>query len=125
MLAVVKTPHTEVRIEGLISRSILDALKAEYGDGLIIEDDDEVADIAQETALYRRIIADTTPGEMLAALRWQRQMTQVGLAKMAGISPQNLSAMERGKRAIGWKMARKLAAALNVPPEKILVPAQR
>jgi len=42
------------------------------------------------------------------------------LAKLVGASAQNISDMERGRRAIGKDMAQRLGAALNAPWKRFL-----
>ncbi len=55
-------------------------------------------------------------GETVLLWRRQRRLTQEGLARRAGISRPNLSAIERGKREVGLKTLRALAMALGVQP---------
>ena len=49
MLAVVKTPHIKIHIEGKIPASLMTVLKKEYGKGVKLEDDidddEELVDI--------------------------------------------------------------------------------
>jgi len=52
-------------------------------------------------------------GDKIIGLRYREDMTQKQLAEKVGISVQNLSHMEHGRRPIGKETAKKLAAALN------------
>ena len=52
-------------------------------------------------------------GDAIRGLRYRENMTQKQLAEQAGISVQNLSNMEHGRRPIGKDMAKKLAKILN------------
>ena len=52
-------------------------------------------------------------GDSIRGLRYREDMTQKQLAEKAGISVQNLSHMEHGRRPIGKDMAKRLAKVLN------------
>jgi DNA-binding XRE family transcriptional regulator len=122
MLAVVKMPHTEFRIEGDIPDKLLDWLNGEYDDMLeVVEDDDDVLENWFETDLHRQIEARTSDGDRLKIHRENAGLTQAALAKKAGFSPQRISDMECGRRAISIAAARKLAAALGVTAAEIIV----
>ena len=69
-----------------------------------------------------KINIDVTPAEMLKTLRELQEMTQSELAKKAGLSQSNISAMENGTSQIGRDRALKLALALNTHPAVILFP---
>ena len=60
-----------------------------------------------------RMEARSTPAESLKLLRTTFGYTQQQLADKAGITKQQVSAMERGKEPIGRKMAHRLADALG------------
>lgn len=53
-------------------------------------------------------------GMALRGARYREGLSQKALAKLCGISQDNLSRMEHGKRTIGEKLAKKLAKVLNV-----------
>ena len=61
-----------------------------------------------------------TPAGSLRAYRYREDMTQADLAKKSGIAQGHISAMERGKRAIGVKSAKALAKVLNCRWEKLV-----
>ncbi len=48
-------------------------------------------------------------GHSIRGLRYREGMTQTALAKTLGISAQNLSHIEHGRRAIGRNMAKRIA----------------
>ncbi|MCL2458658.1 MAG: helix-turn-helix domain-containing protein [Desulfobulbus sp.] len=52
-------------------------------------------------------------GDKIIGLRYRENMTQKQLAEKAGISVQNLSHIEHGRRSIGKEMAKRLAKVLN------------
>jgi len=123
MLAVAKTPHIDLRIAGeTIPASILAALESEYGGDLkIIDDDDELVNI-RDTEWYKTIREEMTVGDVLRIRRENAELTQEELAARTGMSQGNIAAMETGRRVIGPKVAKKLAAALGVTAEEFQNP---
>ena len=122
MQAVVKTPHTKIKIQGRISNRLLYVLKEEYGPEVkvIFEADDEKMDVF-ETDWYKRIKARMSPGQNLRIYRQNRGMTQMELGKLLGGLPrQNISNMEKGLRPISKKMALKLTELFHVSVEKFI-----
>ena len=121
MQALVKTPHTNIRIQGHIPSSILDVLRKEYGGELkIYEGDDEYVE-ATETDWYKEIKAQTSPGDAMRIYRKNHNLTQAQLGEKIGKVPrQIISNMERGNKTISLATAKKLAAILNVPASRFL-----
>lgn len=66
------------------------------------------------------VFPERTPGTVLRGLRYRDSLTQVDLAKLAGIPRRHISEMENGKRPIGKQTARKLAEVLNTDPRMFL-----
>ncbi len=62
----------------------------------------------------------STPASALRGYRHREALTQAQLAKLAGVSKQNISDMENGRRAIGKDVAQRLGKALNVPWKRFL-----
>ena|SRR3990167_6711654 len=54
------------------------------------------------------------PAIALRGARYREGFSQKELARRTGISQDNISKMENGKRVIGEKVAKKLAKALNI-----------
>jgi ribosome-binding protein aMBF1 (putative translation factor) len=52
-------------------------------------------------------------GHSLRGARYREDVSQRRLSKLTGVSVQNLSAMEHGRRPIGKEMAKRLAKVLN------------
>ncbi|HSX10315.1 MAG TPA: helix-turn-helix transcriptional regulator [Chlamydiales bacterium] len=72
-----------------------------------------------ETIPWRELAKDeikkySEVGLALRGARYREGLSQKALAKLCGISQDNLSRMEHGKRTIGEKLAKKLGKALNV-----------
>jgi len=122
MLAVVKTPHINVKIQGKIPSKLIDLLKDEYGERvhLIEEADDQLVDVFK-TDWYRRTKERLTPGKRLRIYRQNLRMTQSALGKqLGGIPRQFVSNMENGIRPISKKMALKLSELFGVSVAKFI-----
>jgi len=61
-----------------------------------------------------------TPGGMIKGYRARESLTQQQLAKKAGLKQGHLSAMERNKRPVGVKVAKRLAKALRCDYRRFL-----
>ncbi len=61
-----------------------------------------------------------SPARALRGYRYREALTQAQLAKLAGVTAQNISDMECGRRGIGKELAKKLGEALNAPWERFL-----
>jgi ribosome-binding protein aMBF1 (putative translation factor) len=61
-----------------------------------------------------RIAQHSKAGLALRGARYRENISQKKLAKLCGISQENLSRMENGKRVIGEKVAKKLAKVLHI-----------
>ena len=69
-----------------------------------------------------KINVHLTPAQMLKELRELQGLSQAELAKLAGMTQSNISALENGARNIGRERALALAKALKVHPAVILFP---
>lgn len=67
-----------------------------------------------------RIKRYSKAGLALRGARFREELSQKALAKRCGISQENLSKMENGKRPIGEKVAKKLAKALRINYQLLL-----
>lgn len=61
-----------------------------------------------------------SPGEMIRELRFLKELSQLDLASITGISQTNISAIENGRVQIGKERAITLARALDVHPASIM-----
>ncbi len=120
MQAVVKTPHTEIIIKGMISDIVLRVLKQEYGSELEIIDDDVPVNVF-ETEWYKTTKASMKPGDYIRAYRGKKGWTQSELGQNLGAIPkQHVSNMERGSRSISLKMAQNLAGLFDTKINEFL-----
>ncbi len=122
MQAVVKTPRIEIKIKGDIPNKILTVLKEEYGKKVhISEDEDDQLINIFETDWYKDIKSKTTPGDNMKIYREIHNLTQEKLGELLGGVPrQHVSNMERGKRSISLKTAKKLSQLFKVSPDKFI-----
>ena len=60
-------------------------------------------------------------GEKLRELRDERYLSHRELAKLAGVSPTTVLNLERGGAEPQRRTIRKLAAALDVTPDKLVI----
>ena len=60
------------------------------------------------------VFPDFHAGHSLRGVRYREDVSQRQLAKLTGVSVQNISAMENGRRPIGKDMAKRFAKILNV-----------
>lgn len=120
MQAVVKTPHTEIIINGIVSTGILEALRQEYGNDLKIIEDDQAVNVF-ETEWYRTVKTNMKPGDYVRICREKKGWTQTEMGVMlGGIPRQHVSNMERGVRPISLQTARKLASIFDAEISKFI-----
>ena len=116
MLAVVKTPHTEISINGDGAAKILEYLKQQFPvEVLSADDNDEKTVNVRESEYWKN---EVTPGTLLMGFRLKHGLTQSDLAERAGISQVMVSDYENGKRKLTLKAATKFANALGEDPQK-------
>ena len=115
MLAVVKTPHINVRIQGRLPSRLLHCLRTEYGTKLRIVDekDDTLVDFF-ETDLYKDEKKEMTPGTYLRIYRENHNMTLEELGDKIGASKAFICDIEHGRRTISKEMAKKAASLFNI-----------
>jgi len=123
MLAVVKTPRINLKIEGQIPDWIMVGLKREYGKNLTVSnesDDESLLDITQ-TKWYRDMKKKMTPGATLRIYRQNRGLTQDVLGKkLGGLPRQHVSGMEKGTRGISKATAKKISDLFHIPLERLI-----
>ena len=123
MLVHVSQPHTqniEFTIRGNIPEDLLSELKAKYGQGNVVEEDEDLVK-ARDIDWEGEFGDSTTPGDMLRLRRVQfEHWTQKQLAEKLGIPWQHISNMERGSRPISVSMARRLGKVFRCSPELFL-----
>ncbi|MFI5343416.1 MAG: multiprotein-bridging factor 1 family protein [Chlamydiales bacterium] len=94
----------------LIKRSDFSELE-KYLEKYANQDDD--SPVAWEELAKERIEKYKKAGLVLRGMRYRENMSQVALSKKSGVSQNEISNIENGKRTVGEKIAKKLADALN------------
>lgn len=122
MLAVVKAPPMPgtkepvvFQIKGNIPDCVIGIMRSLFP-SVETSDDDEFIDL-DDSEVLKNIEAKMAPGDAVKADRELHGWTQKILSEKLGISVQNLSEIERGRRAVSRKMATKLACVFDVTPE--------
>jgi DNA-binding XRE family transcriptional regulator len=113
MLVVVKKPPTEFVIQGNIPQKYITMLKNDYGDNLVVEDDDKY-ELAETSKWYKEMKSKETPGGNLRFYRRLHKLTQPDLGKKIHVSKQKISNMENGIIPISRKMALELSELFGV-----------
>src|SRR4051812_16837666 len=122
MLAVVKTPRINLKIEGQIPDWIMVGLKKEFGKSVKISGDDSEALVrVVDSKWYKDVKKISTPGLTLKVYRENKGLTQAALGKkMGGLTRQYISGMENGSRGISKAIAKKISLILEVPVERLI-----
>ncbi|MCI0382711.1 MAG: helix-turn-helix domain-containing protein [Chlamydiae bacterium] len=60
-------------------------------------------------------------GLALRGARFREKLSQKELAKLSGVSQENISKMENGQRPVGKKVAKKLAKALKIDSKLLML----
>ncbi len=83
-------------------------------------DDDGQYEEIKDSDWYKKIKKLTKPGDILRIRRENADMTQARLSEKSGVAIPNISLMEAGKRPIGPRVAKKLAAALDIDYKELI-----
>ena len=86
----------------------------------VLDDDEEMINIFSSD-WFKNIDNSTTTGEVVKIYRENLNLTQEQLGKKIGkFTRQNISDIERGRRGISKKVAKKLSAFFNVSVERFI-----
>lgn len=122
MLAVVKTPHTSLRIEGDIPKPVLTVLREQFGNKLVVKESagDALVDVF-ETDWYKTRKKSMTPGKYLRIYRENAGLTQEEVGqKLDGLSRRYVSDLETGHRAISKNVAKTLSELFKQPVARFI-----
>ena len=100
-----KKPHTEgfVLVSAVVPEDRVQAVEM------------AIHEASEPNVPLREAFPDSTPGSILRGARGLRELTQARLAELIGVHKSHISEMERDVRPIGKAMAKRLAAALDMP----------
>ncbi len=115
MLAVVKTPRTEISLNGEGASRIISWLSRKFKVEVISEEKDSVE--ITETDFWKEMESNRV-GHLLAGARHKAGKSQKQLADLIGIKQTMISDYETGRRRLTKNMAYRLAEILNVKPSR-------
>lgn len=118
MLVLVKTPRTEISLQGEGASELLEWIRGKY-DVEILAGDEEDEYVPIESTEFWREMEKNRIGNLLAGARLKAGMTQSELAEVLGIRQNMVSDYERGKRSYSAAMAKRLSKVLKVKEESI------
>jgi DNA-binding XRE family transcriptional regulator len=120
--ARVRTNLIYIQIHGEIPDALLQCLQAEYGPRLILKCEcGETWHNVLDAPLYESEPPAMGPGAWLRFFRQDKGLSQAELGwKLGGVSRQNVSNMEYGRRPISRRMALKLSAYFGVSVDKFI-----
>ena len=122
MLAVVKTPRINLKIEGQIPDWIMVGLKKEFGKDVKISNNkpEEFVRIV-DTRWYKDVKKTMTPGVVIKTYRENYNLTQEQLGKkLGGLPRQHISGMENGSRGISKAMAKRISEIFEISIERLI-----
>lgn len=122
VLARVRTNRVYVEIKGMIPARLLQCLRDEYGRRLILKCEwgERLPNIL-DAPLYEREPKEMSPGAWLRYFRQDGGLSQAKLGQeIGGVSRQNVSHMEYGRRQISRQMALKLSSYFGVRVDKFI-----
>jgi len=111
MLAVVKTPRTNLRIKGFIPSSILRVLRNEFGKKLTVtadKDDKEIENVF-DSEEYKSFKKHVSPAYYIRTYRENAGLTQTELAEKLGVSRAYICDIEHNRRTISKLFAKQVA----------------
>jgi DNA-binding XRE family transcriptional regulator len=119
VIARVRTRLTYVQIKGYIPAGLILTLREEFGRRLILRNEWGEPGF-QEARLYEREPTEMRPGAWLRFFRLDNGLSQKVLGRYFGVSRQNVSHMENGRRPISRKMAMRLSRFFRVSVGKFI-----
>ncbi len=116
MLAVVKTPRTNLRLRGFIPRTVLTVLRSEYGKALHLTPDkaDEELEDVFETEDYKEFKSNVKPGDYVRVYRENAGLSQVKLAEKLDVTRSYICDIEHHRREISKGFAKALAEYFKI-----------
>lgn len=113
MLAVIRMPHTKIKLEVDGEQELVEVIKKHWKIiGIDRQENDSIP--IEESFVYKERSSNRVGGR-IKAMRRRAKVTQKELAAKTGIRQSHISEIERGKRQIKTvKIAKKIAKAFDV-----------
>ena len=118
MLAVVKTPHIEISLNGEGAKEALGWLSRKYKVTIIDGENGKGDAVPIEETDFWREMNENRVGNLLEGARLKAGLTQKQLAAKCDIKQNMVSDYETGKRRLSKNMAKRFAVALGVKAER-------
>jgi ribosome-binding protein aMBF1 (putative translation factor) len=116
MLAVVKKPRIELSLNGEGAKEALSWLSKKFK--ITVIDPEEESIRIEDTDFWQEMQTNRV-GNLLAAARLKKGLTQKQLADKASIKQNMISDYEKGRRRLTKQMASKFALILEIKPAKL------
>jgi DNA-binding XRE family transcriptional regulator len=122
MLEHMKKPHTDaaqIFLGVICQQAMLEEVKAVLESKGCAIQQKKLLPLGHNTAedkewyTIEEVFPDFHAGDSLRGVRYRENISQRQLARLTGVSAQNISAMEHGRRPIGKDMAKRFAKVLN------------
>jgi ribosome-binding protein aMBF1 (putative translation factor) len=122
MLAVVKTPRTNIRMRGFIPPPVLRVLRHEFGKKLTVKDDEDKEEKLNvfDTAEYKEFKNRVTPADYVRIYRENAQLSQTALAEKLEVSRAYICDVEHGRRSISKQFAKALADFFKISVSRFI-----
>jgi ribosome-binding protein aMBF1 (putative translation factor) len=117
MLAVVKTPHIEISINGAGAKEALDWLARKFRVQIIAGNEEKVN--IEDTDFYHEMEVNRS-GNLLEAARLKAGLSQTQLAEAAGVRQTMVSEFENGRRRLTKNMAERFAKELKIKSVRLI-----
>ena len=122
MLAVVKTPRTNLRISGFIPMPVLRILQDEFGGKLTVTPDKAETGLESvfDSAEYKAFKSRVTPADYIRTYRENAGMAQADLAKKLNVSRSYICDVEHNRRTISKEFAKKVSQIFKIAPAHLI-----
>ena len=122
MLAVVKTPRTNLEISGEIPVTILKVLRTEFGKKLHVTPSKSSDDLESvfDSSSYKEFKNRVTVGDYVHTYRKNMGFTQSQLGEQIGKSRAYICDVEHNRRSLSKETAKKLAQIFKVSASKFI-----
>jgi ribosome-binding protein aMBF1 (putative translation factor) len=122
MLAVVKTPRTNMHMQGFIPMPVLRVLRNEFGESLTVttDKDDKKLERVFDSAEYKEFKSRVAPADYIRTYRENAGLTQTELAEKLNVSRAYICDIEHGRREISKQFAKQLADFFKISIARLI-----
>jgi DNA-binding XRE family transcriptional regulator len=122
MLAVVKTPRTNIKMRGFIPAPVLRALRSEFGNSLTVTADKEDSELENvfDSVEYKEFKKRISPADYIRTYRKNAGLTQTALAEKLNVSRAYICDIEHSRRTISKQFAKQAANFFKISVEHLI-----